>query len=554
MHTNFALLFYLKKPKNYVSGHVPIYIRITVDGQRMEISANREINPADWNKDACKMKGTNETAKTLNKHLDQLRHNMYTAEQIIHNKNLQLTAQNLKDTFQGKQEKPRFLLEIFEDHNKQVNALIGNEFAQGTAIRYATSLKHTRNFIQWKYRQKDMDIRKINHEFITGYDYWLRTERKCNNNSTIKYIKNFKKIINICIANSWLEKNPFVNYKGKTKQVDREYLTQEEIDRIIKKVFVNERLHQVRDIFLFSCYTGLAYADVHKLKRSEIIQGVDGEKWIITYRTKTKIPSRIPLLPFAKQLLERYEDHPTCFETGAALPVLSNQKMNAYLKEIADLCDIVKSLTFHIARHTFATSITLANGVPIESVSKMLGHSTIRMTQHYAKILDITVGKDMSVLKKKLESNHIAEQTQVKKLASEPAIQVEESALMNEDDIAAMVCTNYIQAAKVEAKAWIAPILRKTECFEGLKIAVDAQSYEKYLNYRDGNTFRDYDDFYTNGKVSYLNIHYLAGTDYGHIREAAYVLNESRYIVEGKLKVAFEKIMFENSLFHWVEI
>jgi len=236
MQSNFSLLFYPKKPKKYETGPVPIYIRITVNGQRTELSANREVDPCEWNTAAGRMKGTKESVKSLNAHLDLLRTNIYAAQQIIANKEQRLTAQNPKDTYLGKEEKSRFILEIFREHNRQVNELIGNEFSAGTAARYATSLKHTQNFILWKYHLTDIDIRKIDHDFIASYDFYLRTQRKCANNSTVKYIKNFKKIVNICLANCWIDKNPFVNYKAKTKQIDREYLSQEEIDRLIKKI------------------------------------------------------------------------------------------------------------------------------------------------------------------------------------------------------------------------------------------------------------------------------------------------------------------------------
>lgn len=182
------------------------------------------------------------------------------------------------------------------------------------------------------------------------------------------------------------------------------FLTEDELDRIAKKEFVSERLTQVRDIFLFSCFTGLAYVDVKGLKRSDIVPGVDGEQWIFKNRQKTDTPSRIPLLYTAKSIIEKYKHDPQCLIEGKVMPVPSNQKLNAYLKEIADLCGITKPMTFHTARHTFATTVTLLNGVPMESVSKMLGHTNLRTTQHYAKVLDIKVGEDMRLLKEKLKN------------------------------------------------------------------------------------------------------------------------------------------------------
>jgi site-specific recombinase XerD len=201
------------------------------------------------------------------------------------------------------------------------------------------------------------------------------------------------------LANDWLDKNPFANYKSKVKEVERVYLTEEEIQNIINKDFKTDRLLLVRDIFLFSCFTGLAYIDVKNLTKSHISIGIDGEKWIFTHRQKTESASKIPILPITQMLIDKYEHHPQCMNEEKLLPILSNQKMNAYLKEIAAVCGIEKELTFHIARHTFATTVTLTNGVPIESVSKMLGHTNIKTTQHYAKILDRKVSEDMQVLK-----------------------------------------------------------------------------------------------------------------------------------------------------------
>ncbi|MGY0039411.1 site-specific integrase [Pedobacter sp. NJ-S-72] len=312
-----------------------------------------------------------------------------------------VTAETIRNKFMGRTEKPRSLIDIFKEHNKKMEALLGKEYAKGTLCRYKTSLSHTQGFLKWKYNLTDIDIKAVDHAFIIEYEFYLRSERKCANNSAVKYIKNFGKIIRICLSNRWISHDPFLNYKNKVKTVDRVYLTTEELQEISTKDMATERLAQVRDIFLFCCFTGLAYADVRKLRRWEIVTGVDGEKWLSINRLKTDVPSRIPLLPTALILIQRYTDHPQCENSGGVFPVLSNQKMNSYLKEIADICGINKPITFHIARHTFATTVTLLNGVPIESVSKMLGHTNIQTTQHYAKILDIKVGADMALLKQK---------------------------------------------------------------------------------------------------------------------------------------------------------
>lgn len=407
MQNNISLLFYLKKPKAYRSGKVPIYLRITTNGRRAEISTGREWLSEKWNTSAGRASGTKEDVKALNSYLDTLQGKVYEAHRQLLDSKSFVTAEAVKNKFTGKAEKPRMLVPIFQDHNNRIKALLGEEFSKGTLCRYETALKHVINFLYWKYGVLDIDIRKIDHAFITDFEFYLRSIRKCNNNSAVKYVKNFGKIIRICISNNWLVKDPFVNYKSKFREVVRAFLSQDEIDAIAAKEFIIERLDQVRDIFLFSCYTGLAYIDVKHLTRNNISLGIDGEKWIFTKRQKTDTQSNIPLLPVAAGILAKYKNHPQCNNERSLLPVLSNQKMNSYLKEIADVCGITKELTFHIARHTFATTITLTNGVSIESVSKMLGHRSIKTTQHYAKILDRKVSDDMKTLWNKYSTENI---------------------------------------------------------------------------------------------------------------------------------------------------
>lgn len=408
MNKTFGLLFYVKRSKMIADGTVPVYLRVTIDGERIEISSKRYVNPDKWNANAQKLNGSSEDVRTMNAYLKTLEHQVYETHRKMMEDKLPLTAGNLKNVLLKKDtvSNDRMLVPIFEEHNRRIEALVGKEYAKGTLDRYQTSLKHTKEFINWKYKVNDIDIRGVDHEFIMSYDFYLRSERNCANNSTVKYLKNFKKIILICIANGWLDKDPFIKYKPKVKDVTRDYLTIEELELMINKQFVSDRIVQVRDIFVFCCYTGLAYADIKKLKRNEITIGLDGQKWVFTSRQKTDTASRIPLLPTALQIMQKYEDHPECSDQGKLLPVLSNQKMNSYLKEIGDVCGINKELTFHIARHTFATTVTLANGVSIESVSKMLGHTNIRTTQHYAKILDAKVSEDMILLKQKLSLDY----------------------------------------------------------------------------------------------------------------------------------------------------
>jgi site-specific recombinase XerD len=395
----FNLLFYFKKPKKYVKNSLPIYMRISVGCERTEISTQRKWDPARWNEAAERAAGTKEDAKSLNAYLDTLQARVYEAQRQIIADCEEITITNIRARLDGKKNEKKMLIEIFRNHNNQLSQLVNKDFAPGTLERYETALNHTTAFIQWKYQKSDIDILDLSFEFVTEMEFWLKTVRNCGHNTSVKYISNLKKIVNICLKNGWLQRDPFTGYKMAKQEIVREYLSKNEIELVYNKELFTHRLSVVRDIFIFSCFTGLSYADIKKLKRSEIVIGIDGEKWISTQRQKTDSLSRIPLLPIALEIMGKYENNQKCVNEDLVLPILSNQKMNAYLKEIADVVGINKQFTFHCARHTFATTVTLTNGVPIESVSKMLGHRNLKTTQHYAKIIDRKVSDDMKILK-----------------------------------------------------------------------------------------------------------------------------------------------------------
>ena len=405
MKHKMSILFYAKSAKVAKNGLLPIYLRITINGARIELSTSRFVEKTKWNAEAGKMKGSSEEARLINTHLDTLRTKVYETENWMINNNQEINAQSFKNRLLGVEEKQRKLILIFEDHNKRMKELVGREFSINTLKKYETALSHTKEFLLSQHKIKDISIKQVDIAFINDFDFFLRNTKKCNNNSTIKYIRNFGKIIKQAYVNGWIEKDPFLNYKGKVKQTDRNYLTQSELQDIINKEIRIQRLELVRDMFIFSCFTGLAYIDVFNLTKENVIKGIDGEIWISTHRQKTDSLSKIPILPVSERILEKYKDHPECLNKNKLLPILSNQKMNAYLKEIADICGINKELTFHIARHTFATTVTLSNGVPIETVSKMLGHTNLKTTQHYAKILDKKISEDMQILKAKFNAN-----------------------------------------------------------------------------------------------------------------------------------------------------
>jgi site-specific recombinase XerD len=408
MKTKVSILFYAKRAKASANGLVPIYTRITVNGKRIELSSNKFVEPSKWSIEAGKMKGTSEEARLINSHLDLLRNQIMEAQIELNYKKIPLTTETIKSKILGVEERQRMLVPIFQDHNNKMKELVGKEYAQGTLDRYTTSLRHTKEFLQWKYKVSDIELNKIDHAFVTDYEFFLRSVRNCANNTTVKYIKNFTKIIKICLDNDWIDKNPLSKYKSKLREVERIYLSEDEIQNLINKDLKTERLAVVRDIFLFSCFTGLAYIDVKNLTKSHISIGIDGEKWIFTHRQKTETASKIPILPVTQMIIDKYANHPKSSNEDKLLPILTNQKMNGYLKEIAAICEIEKELTFHIARHTFATTVTLTNGVPIESVSKMLGHKNLKTTQHYAKVLDKKVSEDMKILREKFKKSSLS--------------------------------------------------------------------------------------------------------------------------------------------------
>lgn len=401
MKNTFSLLFYLKKPKNYVAGAMPIYMRITVDGVPKELSIGKQCEPERWNPQINRVDGKKEDARTINAYLKIVEDKVDQAHTDLFKADKEITAVSLKNKFLGVEEEAHTLLTAFQDHNDKMEALIGKDFTEGTLSKYNTTLMHTTSFILHKFKVPDLLVEKVDNYFITEFDFYLRSKCGCANNAAVKHLKNLGKVIRICLANRWMIYDPFSGHKNKITKVQQVILTPTDIQTIYNKEFAIERLRIVRDAFIFCCYTGLSFIDLVELKKSEVITGVDGSLWIIKKRHKSGIPCNVPLLPIALEIIERYADHPLCAGTDRVLPMNSNQKMNAYLKEVADISSVDMNLTFKVARVAFATTVTMGNGIPIESVSKMLGHASIKTTQIYAKIMDNKVGEDMDVLKNK---------------------------------------------------------------------------------------------------------------------------------------------------------
>jgi site-specific recombinase XerD len=400
----FSILFWLVKNRSK-NGKAPISVRLTVNGQRTELSAQREVSAHDWARKAQMVIGRTPEARELNNHLSMIKAKLLNCQSKMEARSAVITAETLKLEYTGVFERPRMLLEIIRQHNNDIKTLIGKDYSKATWVKYETTRKHVEEFLQWKYRITDIDIKKLNFEFITDFEFYIKSQKNIDVNTNGKYIKNLKKIVRECVAKNWLEKDHFMAYKVKAKKTERAFLTELELQAIQEKEFTIERVDQVRDTFIFSCYTGLAYIDIYNLSSNHIALGIDGEKWIFTHRQKTEIASRIPLLPPALAILEKYANHTLTVARKKMLPVPSNQKLNSYLKEIATACKISKELTFHVARHTFATTVTLTNGVPVETVSKMLGHTKLQTTQIYARILDKKVCGDMQALRSKFQAN-----------------------------------------------------------------------------------------------------------------------------------------------------
>lgn len=402
MSNSYSLLFLARKSRAQRSTDSSIYMRITMDGKRATMAISRKIDPSKWNQQKGRAIGNLPECAEINSHIDKLTYNVRKIHQELMDRKEFVTANKIMNILNGTGENARFALVVFKEHNEEADNLIGTSMSKSTAKRYWTCYGHVSQFIKEVYKEDDYRLQDIDFSFIKKFELYLKTVRNCNHNSTLKYINNFKKIIRLALANKWMTKDPFYNYKVKFEEVERDFLTEEEIDLLWEKELHFERLILVRDMFIFSCYTGLAYSDVEKLSKEDVSIGIDGSKWIRIYRTKTNTRSSIPLLPIAAEIIERYSDHPSVKDSSKLIPVLSNQKSNLFLKEIAISCGITKTLTTHLARHTFATTVTLTNGVPLESVSKMLGHKSLRTTQHYAKIVDSKISDDMNLLKEKL--------------------------------------------------------------------------------------------------------------------------------------------------------
>lgn len=391
-----SVLFIIKKSKLLKNGEAPICMRITVNKRVAEVMIKRSIPVDLWNQKKECSKGKDRVATELNHYINTVRAKILHIHRELEIDNKTITADIIKDCFYGRDKVQRSLLEVYAEHNEKCRALIGKEYTESTVTKFDTSINRLKEYIRSRYHRDDMMLAELDGQFIRDFDFWLKTDKHCQNNSALKHLKNLKKVVRIALANGWIKKDPFYGIRFKQEEVNVEFLSREELDILMNKEFAIKRLEQVRDIFVFCCFTALAFVDVQQLSREHLIKDNNGALWIRKARQKTNQMCNIPVLSIPQRILGKYEDNAECIKKGVLLPVISNQRMNAYLKEIADLCGIAKRLTTHVARHTAATVVFLANDVSMENVSKILGHSNIRMTQHYARVLDSSIMRDMA--------------------------------------------------------------------------------------------------------------------------------------------------------------
>lgn len=401
LESSFGMVFFLKIPRNE-SKIRNVYLRITIDGIRKETSTKRKWESSRWDQKSERAIGTKEDAKSLNFFLDALtlKINEIKTEMMYSGKII--TAEKIMDHVLGKVQSKVKVLEEFQKHNDQMTALLGKGYARGTLQRFTITKNHLAAFIKFKFKKDDMDFADLNLEFVKDFEFYLRTVRDCSNNTTLKYIANFKKIVIRAIDKEIILKDPFKNFKGRKTKLVKKPLSTQELYELERHYFTTDRLNVVRDVFVFQCYTGLAYIDAYQLRRADIKDGIDGNLWIMSERQKTNSTTNVPLLPQALKIIEKYKDHPLCVQRGTVLPVSSNQKMNEYLKEIAILCGFPFTLNTHMARRTFGSTVTLNNNVPINVVKELLGHASVKQTEAYAITEQATIGREMSLLNKKL--------------------------------------------------------------------------------------------------------------------------------------------------------
>ncbi len=397
-NSRLSVVFVTRK-LNKETGKLKLYARITVDGKRAEFSLNRELQVSLWDEKRKRGKGFSKYVISLNKYLDQVFTGLHEAHRQLLQEEVDITSARIKARYLGENEKGKTLLDLITYHNTSMSTVL----RKGTIKNYYTTERCIKEFLEEEKGIKDIPLKKLNYAFIVDYEQYIRkykpaTRMGCANNGTMKHMERLKKMSRLAVKLEWLEKDPFINFKLRFEKTERQFLTERELQLIEETTFKVPSTQSIKDLFIFACYTGLSYIDVRELKADHLVKGMDGNDWLYTKRTKTDEPLKIPLLPKAMEIIDKYRNNASLLEKGRLLPIYSNQMINRTLRDIASSCGIRKKVTFHVARHTFATAITLSNGVPIETVSKLLGHTKLSTTQIYARVVEKKVGEDMQNL------------------------------------------------------------------------------------------------------------------------------------------------------------
>jgi len=373
-------------------------MRITASGKRISFTTNQFIEPKLWDKDRQRIKGTTPLVKQINDLLLTLRTSALNHYNDFIKKAIPVTPQAIRDLIFQKNKPAHTLLEAFTFHIQNLKTRVGFDTAINTVKKFQTTESKLKTFLPAIFGRADIHLFEINQKFIADFDLYMRSEGKLKNNTVVKNMMILKRVMYVCVQNGWLDKQPFGTYSCKLDETDRGYLTALELSLMENVQLPSKRLEQARDIFIFCCYTGLAYVDVSKLNHSHFEKQPDGSNWIKIARTKTQSKALIPMLPKAQAILNKYTDSISGIEQQKVLPIISNQNLNKYLKEVAEKCGVNKRVSMHLGRHTFATTVTLEKGIDITTISKMLGHKSVRYTQLYSKVTEMKIAADMQKL------------------------------------------------------------------------------------------------------------------------------------------------------------
>jgi integrase len=404
LNQTFSILFWINRSKANSKGLVPVWARITVDGKRAECSVKKQIQSTLWDAERNRAKGNSDDARAINSYLIMVQAELTKHYNILLSTKDIVTAEDVKNSYKGIKEEKKTFLELFSLYNQKLSERNEIEdLSDGRFKRFKILYKKCAEFIKYKFKKSDIPLDEVKLNFIVEFEHYLRTVQMIGYNTAMKYMKDLKQVMKYGVMLEYITSNPFDNFQCSYKKVKRDFLDQEELELLYRKDFKIKRLEEVRDCYVFSCYTGYAYSDAEALSSDDIAVGIDGEKWIIRDRIKTDTTENVPLLPIALEIIAKYRNHSYCKTHNKLLPVNSNQRYNAYLKEIADVCGFKKKLTTHTARHTFATTVLLMNDVPMETAMELLGHTDIRTTQIYGKIVQKKISKDMTKLRDKLK-------------------------------------------------------------------------------------------------------------------------------------------------------